>query len=483
MSKIEKNIIPDRYPAVSGKFYPSDSIDLEQTIKNLFLEAKPRITKNVRAILSPHAGYVFSGSVAASAYNQLDKNKQYKNIFLIGTSHHTYLKGASIYPEGNYIIPFGQIPINSKITKNLINNYDFFTYEPQAHKLEHSLEVQLPFLYYKLKYPFKIIPIIIGTYNINTIEKIADALKPYFNDQNLFVISTDFSHYPNYEDAKMLDEKTAQAIMSKNPEKFLETIEKNKKQKISNLATSICGWSSVLLLLFLAQNDQNLIFKPIHYQNSGDSIYGDYNQVVGYYAIVLEEDDKKKDNFQLTEDDKVQLLKISRSTLENYIKHGQKPSINFNKLSKTLQTPLGAFVSLKIKDKLRGCIGRFSPSEPLWKVVQMMTIASAVQDNRFRPVSVDELDKIKIEISVLTPLKRIFSINDIEIGKHGIYVRYGLNSGTLLPQVAIENNWNREQFVGYCCKYKAGLDFDCWKYAELYVYEAIVFDETEFFNN
>ena len=120
------------------------------------------------------------------------------------------------------------------------------------------------------------------------------------------------------------------------------------------------------------------------------------------------------------------------------------------------------------------------PSDPLWKVVQWMTIASATEDSRFSPVTPKELDDITIEISVLTPLKRINSIDEIEIGKHGIYVRYGMHSGTLLPQVATENGWDKEKFISYCCRYKAGLDYDCWKYAELYVYEAIVFDETEF---
>ena len=477
-----KNKIPDRKPAVSGKFYPADPQELEHTVKELFSKAKKRIATNPRGIISPHAGYVFSGLVAASAYNQLDESKQYDNIFIIGTSHHTYLKGASIYPGGHYIMPFGKIPVNGKIAQHLIDTYKFFTFSPEAHLHEHSLEVQLPFLYYKLRHPFKIIPIIIGTYNIDIIKQIAEALEPYFTDKNLFVISTDFSHYPTYEQAQTVDQRTAQAIISGDPEKFLTVIEENKKLGYNNLATSICGWSATLVLMYLSQKNKNLEFKPILYQNSGDSIYGDHYQVVGYYAIVLDEKHqaKQEDEFSLTEDEKIQLLKISRHTLESYIRQGNIPHYDSSQFSENLNRPLGAFVTLKKEGKLRGCIGRFMPSEPLWQVVQNMTIASATEDTRFNPVTEDELNDITIEISVLTPLKRINSIDEVETGKHGIYVRYGMNSGTLLPQVATENGWDREQFVGYCCKYKAGLTYDCWKYAELYVYEAIVFDETEF---
>ncbi len=479
MAWATKNKIPDRKPAVSGKFYPSDPQELKQVVMDLFANAKPRIANNPRGIISPHAGYVFSGPVAASAYNQLDSNKHYENIFLIGTSHHTYLKGASVYPGGNYIMPFGKIPVNEKIAKKLIESYDFFTFSPEAHVNEHSLEVQLPFLYYKLKHPFKIIPIIIATYNIDTIKQIAEALEDYFNDKNLFVVSTDFSHYPTYDDAKNVDKRTADAIISGDPDKFLSVIDQNKQLGIHNLATSICGWSATLTLMYLAQTDNSLKFKPIHYQNSGDSIYGDHYQVVGYYAIVLDQEQKKDDTFQLSEKEKIQLLKLARHTLKSYIRQGEIPKYDSSQFTENLNQPLGAFVTLKKNGKLRGCIGRFMPSDPLWQIVQLMTIASATEDTRFTPVTEDELEDITIEISVLTPLKRIKSIDEVKVGKHGIYVRYGLNSGTLLPQVATENGWDREQFVGYCCKYKAGLDYDCWKYAELYVYEAIVFDEEE----
>ena len=467
----------DRQPAVAGQFYPADTTVLRQEVERYFALAKKKETENVRAVISPHAGYVFSGVVAASSYNQLDPDKKYKNIFIIGTSHHVYLKGASVYTAGDYIMPWGKVKVNTQIAKSLTGKYSFFEYEPQAHTQEHSLEVQLPFLHYKLKHDFEIVPIIIGTNNLGTLDKIAEALKPYFNEENLFVISTDFSHYPPYEQAKENDLRTAQAIVSKDPEKFIRTIEENKRRGIPNLATSICGWSATYVLMKLAEDNDNLKFKIIDYKNSGDSPYGGKDRVVGYYSIVLYQEEKKEDEFSLSEEDKKTLLKLSRETLESYIYNGERPQIDTSGFSDALKTEAGAFVTLKKDGKLRGCIGRFMPSQPLWEVVVDMTIAAATEDPRFPKVTPDEVPQIKIEISVLTPLKRIYSIDEVIVGKHGIYCRKGWQSGTLLPQVATEQNWDAKTFVEYCCKYKAGLNKDCWKDAELYTYEAIVFEE------
>ncbi len=284
----EDNKTYDRQPAVAGRFYPADPDELKKQVISLLKTAKPQIVTNTAAIISPHAGYVFSGPVAASAFNQIDTDRDYQNIFLIGTSHTTYLNGASIFNQGDCIIPGAKIKVNRQLTSELIDKYSFFTYDPKAHAYEHTIEVQLPFLYYKLKgKDFQIVPIIIGTNNITVIEQIAKALKPYFTPDNLFIVSTDFSHYPPYEEAKIVDRRTAEAILTKDPVTFLSTIEENERAGIPNLATSICGWSSVLTLIFLAKDDPNLEFKIIDYRNSGDSIYGDHFQVVGYYAIAL----------------------------------------------------------------------------------------------------------------------------------------------------------------------------------------------------
>ena len=216
----------DRQPAVAGQFYPASREELNSTLKQLFSKAVPsRNIKDVIAIISPHAGYVFSGEVAASSFNQLDTEKKYENIFVLGSSHYVAFDGASIYSQGNFITPFGTIKVNTELANQLINKNSIFSNRTDAHAREHSLEVQLPFLQYLLKKDFRIVPIILGTQSPETCKRIAETLKPYLNSKNLFVISTDFSHYPSYDDAKNVDKSTADAILTNSPENLIRSSE------------------------------------------------------------------------------------------------------------------------------------------------------------------------------------------------------------------------------------------------------------------
>jgi AmmeMemoRadiSam system protein B/AmmeMemoRadiSam system protein A len=468
--------------AVAGSFYPSDSIELRTMLRDLFSKAKPQIARNVIAIICPHAGYEFSGVVAASSYNQLDPEKQYDNVFIIGSSHHVAFMGASIYNIGDYQTPLGKVKVNIDMANKLIKENAVFSFHPEAEKNEHCVEDQVPFLQYYLKKSFSLIPIILGTQSPESCKRIAQALKPYLKGNNLFVISSDFSHYPPYADALIVDKNTCDAILTNSPQRLQSTLKENEEKNVTNLATSLCGWTSVLTLLYMTENDPGVSMTPIYYQNSGDSKYQDKKEVVGYWSIAI----AKKDNpitvsptFDLSKKDKKELLKIARSTLEQYIRDKKTPEINASGFSSILKTPSGAFVSLKEDGVLRGCIGRFTTEEPLYQVVQQMTIASSTEDNRFPPVNSKELNNISIEISILSPMKKISSIDEIVLGKHGIYIKKGSASGTFLPQVATETKWSKEDFLGHCSRDKAGLGWNGWKDAEIYIYEAVVFSEDE----
>ncbi|HMD14806.1 MAG TPA: AmmeMemoRadiSam system protein B, partial [Bacteroidota bacterium] len=177
----------DRQPAMAGTFYPADRNELISTLADLFKEAVP--TKNltdVVAIIAPHAGYIFSGSVAASSFNQIDPEKEYDNIFVIGSSHYVSFDGASIYQKGNFITPLGIVKVNTKLAGELIAKYPFFNDRDDAHAKEHCIEVQLPFLQYRMKKDFRIVPIVIGTQSSDVCRHIADALKQYCTTKNLF---------------------------------------------------------------------------------------------------------------------------------------------------------------------------------------------------------------------------------------------------------------------------------------------------------
>jgi MEMO1 family protein len=248
---------------------------------------------------------------------------------------------------------------------------------------------------------------------------------------------------------------------------------------VNNLATGICSWPGVYTLLEITHDKPGILISPLKYQNSGDSDRGDKNRVVGYYAMAVTQE-KAATNDEcsgLSETDKRKLLEIARNTIEYYTRTGNIPDIRSESFSKGLLLKRGVFVSLHKKGDLRGCIGHFEGDNPLWSIVQEMAVSSAFRDYRFRPVDADEMAKIDIEISVLSPLRRIASEKGITLGKHGIYMRKGNQSGTFLPQVATSTGWSKDEFLGHCARDKAGIGWNGWKDAELFVYEACIFSE------
>lgn len=179
-------------------------------------------------------------------------------------------------------------------------------------------------------------------------------------------------------------------------------------------------------------------------------------------------------NLGLKEEEKRTLREMALTAIESYLKGKEPPFQEIT--SETLKEKRGAFVSLHKGGRLRGCIGQIRPQKPLFLTVKEMAIASAFQDPRFNPLTPEELKEIDLEISVLTPLKKIENIEEIEVGKHGIYIVKGFFSGLLLPQVATENNWDRQTFLAHTCL-KAGLPPTAWKEkdTEIYIFSADIF--------
>ena len=466
-----ENLNAQRACAVAGSFYSNDKAQLTSQIKSLFRDVKTFKEEDVAAIIVPHAGYVFSAHTAATAYKTL--SKKYKNIFVIGSSHHVSFDGASIYNIGNYKTPLGEIQTNQKIVSALMQN-SLFTYNRDAHTKEHTLEVQLPFLQTLYGDELTIIPIIIATQNMDSIVEISKILKPYFDDENnLFVISTDLSHYPDYEDANVVDKRTLNALIKNNPQEFINAIVQNEGSHTQGLVTSACGWSSLLVLLNMTQHE-NYQYEIVEYKNSGDTEYGDNKKVVGYGALRVY---KNSSEFFLSDEEKKELLNLAKLSLYEATINNKRVQIDENSVSTKLKLHLGAFVTLHKEKQLRGCIGQFEPNQALYKVVVEMAISAAKFDRRFNQVTPDELENIEIEISVLTPRKKINSLDEIKIGRDGIYIKYANKNGTYLPQVATDMNWSVEEFVRSCCEEKAGISPENCKNAEISTYKAIVFDK------
>lgn len=471
----------NRPAVVAGAFYPASEQQLRNEIKEYFDKSEKVLNSKPLALVVPHAGYVFSASVAANAYCQLGRDTKFKHIFLIGSSHTMYFNGASIYTEGDFITPLGRVKVDP-LAKELVQKYNVFNDDIKPHEREHSLEVQLPLLQYWLKNEFSIIPIIVGGESQSTSSLLAEALAPYFNEDNLFVVSSDFSHYPSYANAVSSDDDMANAIVSNSAVLFLKAKVKLENSGIDDLATAMCGWTSGLALLKITETLKDVEYKTIMYRNSGDSPYGDKERVVGYWAIAAVKKQLVVDDFILSDEDKLQLLNLARNTIISHLKGKNQTPLDETQISSGLMSSAGAFVTLRNNGQLRGCIGNFSTSIPLYKVVMSMAIAAATEDYRFSKVSLNEMDEITIEISVLTPMRKINSAEEFIPGKHGIYIKKGGRSGTFLPQVGVETGWSRDELLGHCARDKAFIGWDGWKDsdAELFVYEAIVFEEKVF---
>ena len=461
----------------AGRFYEGDPQQLKNEVDNyLSRHSDMKCHPNVAALIVPHAGYYYSGNVAATAYMTLDKTREFKRIFLIGPSHHEWTDGASVDAGNDYYdTPLGQVKVDCDVARQLIEADKVFNGRESVFEEEHCLEVQLPFLLRRMDKMPAIVPVIVSTNDYSKLCRISEVLKPFFNEDNLFVISSDFSHYPSYEDANDIDHKTGEAIMSGDAGEFIATLMENGRSGVRNLATSACGAYAIITLLLML--DETYSVKHILYENSGDIDGHGGQRVVGYHSFAIlrgDKTDKVMADFTLTEKDKAELKRIAFESIETAFED-KKAKESDSETYPTLNKKCGAFVTLTKHGRLRGCIGHFGEDTPLHEMVAEMARAAAFEDPRFPQLSREELNDVDLEISVLTPMRRIKSLDEFQLHRHGIYIKKGWRSGTYLPQVADEVNWTKEEFVAHCSHDKAGLGWDGWRDAELYVYEAIVF--------
>ena len=301
----------------SNRFYTGDARDLGEEVDSfLSLHAKDKQYEHVAALIVPHAGYYFSGNVAAAAYQSIPDDVHYKRIFLLGPSHHEWLDGASVNTEFDYYnTPLGNVKVDVDTAQKLIETDSVFSYQPKAHDREHCLEVQLPFLQRRFDDVPPIVPIIISTNDFRKLQRIAEILKPYLTEDNLFVVSSDFSHYPSYEDACQVDALTGKAVESGDVERFIAQLEENARSGVRNLATSACGELAIATLMLMMQ-DGGYEVKHLLYQNSGDIDNHDHSRVVGYHAFAI----LRKSEFSLNDEEK-RMLCICLLNISNHSGH------------------------------------------------------------------------------------------------------------------------------------------------------------------
>ncbi len=508
-----------RAPILAGSWYPASPPALRDTVgayldgaeRKLASVAAPRSDAPV-AILAPHAGYVFSGRTAALAYSRV-RGRRYDRVILLAPSHRVAFDGGALPDAGAFATPLGDCPVDREAIAALSRARDFAV-EPRAHAREHAIEIQLPLLQVALEPGFRIVPIVIGSLNDDSMERMRRDLAPLLGPGTLLVVSSDFTHYgPDYgyvpfppSDAPTrlpaLDDGAIEAILAMSPDRFAAY---GKSTGIT-----ICGAEPIQLALSLLSRTETrsgggtgagsgVEAERLGVARSGEML-SDWTNSVSYVAIALyrsrpgdpgekgaamqatPEDSTPETREKLDSLERSFLLDLARRTVDAAVRGRPLPEARAPAAlagSPLLDSPRGVFVTLTERGRLRGCIGSILPVDPLMEAVLHQAGNAALRDPRFYPVTIDELDRISIEISVLTPLREVPDARSIEIGRHGVLLTKRGRSAVFLPQVAPEQGWDRETMLRELC-HKAGLSGDDWREgARLEVFEAQVFSEEE----
>jgi len=466
--KIEKV----REPAVAGQFYPGDQQELADQIDEYLAKVKPTPIKNLRGLVCPHAGYIYSGQTAAYAYKQLS-GVPVKTVVVMAPSHRVWLEGASIPDADAYATPLGMVLLSPRAAE-LAKRRPFVRSDvvgsDSPHAREHSLEVQLPFLQRTLK-DFAIVPMVLGDVDP---EEVARALEGIIDPSTVVVASSDLSHFHPYDVAVELDTSCVEAICDLD-------VKRMEKEEA-------CGKLPVLTLMHIARK-KGWKAKLLDYRNSGD-VTGELSRVVGYAAVAFYDPGDGESSAETTagsltpQEGKV-LLELARKTVEEVVRHNALPEMDAADVPESLKELRACFVTLTKEGELRGCIGSLSPREPLWQAVIARARSAAVEDHRFPPVAPAELDELEIEVSVLTVPRRLEYDSPEELlgklrpGVDGVVLMAGRRQATYLPQV-----WEKlpdgEEFLSHLAQ-KAGLPPSAWRSPDvtILVYQVEAFKQPE----
>lgn len=492
----------------TGPWYPKDPGQLKQLLDSFFNRANSKkIPGKITGLISPHAGLSYSGQCAANGFKHLQSRTDLERVFLFGVSHRTGFYGAAVSDFHFNQTPLGNIPIDTNITAALAKE-KFFSKNNRALQYEHSIENQLPFLYYVLQKlnktngQVKIIPILFSRVHPKDYPKIAAIIKKYVNDKTVIIASTDLTHYgQNFRYTPFKNDKNIKENLTKldmgiiNPIKNLDIDAYVKYLKKTGI--TMCGFTPVAILMSIfkdgKQNKKPFKGTLIDYYKSGDR-NNDYALSVSYASIAISQMNHNNNNINnndnetpktasLTKAEKSTLLAIARQTLKNHFDEKSTTMEYINSkytITEKLKEKAGVFVTLKIKGRLRGCIGTIIGVEPLVEAVRNNVLKSAFQDHRFYPLKKAELNQVDIDISVMTPLQQITDYKKIRLGTDGVIIRKNNRQSVYLPQVATETGWNLDQFLSRLSQ-KAGLPANAYKSkeTEFHIFQALVFGEKD----
>ncbi len=503
---MSQNIRPAK---VAGSFYPADKDKFLQTIRTALNGAGPfHHDGQVLAVMAPHAGYMYSAAIAAHAYQAL-ATAEFDTLVIIGHDFGRNAPGiTAIFPSCSaFDTPLGPVSVDVDYIQALRKGRGDFIVHDGVHAQEHTIEIHLPFIKH-LKPNVKIVPILFGEVSAERCVRLADALQACAGERNVMILaSTDLSHYPNYNDAKSLDEKTLELVTTMDLKGLAER-QAGKGVNAPNTQIALCAMGGVGTAMVWAARKGADAAPLLAKGNSGDVKGGDLNRVVGYGAVafvrtgkgapfapeaaltvdksttssaaITSKCEKTAPEFSLSAAVQKELLDIARSRLAADVED-KSWRRTLPPTMPELQEKAAVFVTLTRHGRLRGCIGTTAPVYPLAKAVSELAHSAAFEDTRFTPLTKEELADTHIEISVLSPLKAVTSADEIVPFKHGVVIRANRRSGLFLPQVW-EQIPNKEQFLSILCQEKAGLPSDAWRQtppAELSVFTVFAFEEEQ----
>ena len=487
-----------RPPAVAGAFYEGDPATLARQVRTLLKAAPPPGGGRLRAAVVPHAGYVYSGSCAAAAYAGL-KTGDYDRVIVLAPSHTRGFRGIALPAVGvaRFATPLGEVPIDLDVCGKLAGRPGFAR-EPEMNRREHAVEVHLPFLQTALG-AFTLIPLLCGSMSPAELDRAARELAPLLDDRTLAVASSDFTHYGDSFGYMPFADRVRERLVA-----FLQTAadaiaardRAAFRAHCEETGDTICGRFPIDILLgMLDARSEPVRGRVLALATSGDRT-GDFNHCVSYGSVgffsgadaaggtamagkkKIVEHKGGEWSAGLSEAERATLFAIATDTLA-WAVHRKRGDFDFSAYALTdkLKADTATFVTLKIGGRLRGCIGSLAPIAPLYRSVHDNAIQAALHDPRFPPATPSELNRMEVDVSILSPMRDIPSWRDFKIGPHGIILAKGGRRAVYLPEVAVEQGWTVEETLSSLSE-KAGLRPEAWREgARFQVFESVVLAE------
>ncbi|MDD9905632.1 MAG: AmmeMemoRadiSam system protein B [Rhodospirillaceae bacterium] len=435
-----------RAAAVSGMFYPDDPRELAASVARYMASAVPAGGAVPKAIVAPHAGYIYSGAIAGRAYATVKAAAdRITRVVLLGPAHRVAFDGLAAPEADAFQTPLGQVKIDLAAI-HAVADLPQLVQRDDAHREEHSLEVHLPFLQEMLG-DFALVPLVVGRASEAEVAQVLDRL--WGGDETLIVISTDLSHYEDYATAQRMDSATAAAIEE------LRTDGIRQPQACGRIP--VCG-------LMTTAKKRGMTVERLDLKNSGDTA-GSKDRVVGYGAWAFHDAVAPNDTEIITRH-RAEILRVAGASIKHGLAKGKPPAVDVKSFTRDLQPQRATFVTLKKDGKLRGCIGTVTAHRPFVEDIVHNAYAAAFRDHRFAPLQADEASSTRVSVSLLGIPQAMRFADEADFRgqlrphRDGLIIRDGDKRAVFLPQV-----WDElpdpATFLSHL-KRKAGLAEDHW---------------------